>query len=427
MRETRHMATQAESHSSNSGIQPVSPRQPYILAFVGENENGILRWWTDKILEAFTARGLSHQLIDLRDTAWREDLTACLAVRKPEFCFSFQGMGMALPLPSGGNLWERIGVPFVSCLGDNPYHAPAHHSAYGPGKYLVYGCEDFLQTYQNFMNGRAMASVLSTGYPQNPLADQTPWSKRKHNIVFVKTGIDPNTFTAEWDAWPKQVRELLHNCAARVLSGTNETVAVLCAEVFADRHIHWGERRELFLATCSRVDRYARSVRAQRMVTALMQHDALIVGHWPHLDRSKSRAVFQTPIAAEDLNALYSETRILINTLPTVRFGMHERILAGLFSKSVVVSETTPHLQQRLSRCPSFFGVDIDTDTFEEQLSDTLNSSLASARSSEDVQISARVAQELFSFDGFVAQLLDFMALEKHCETLRWWAFPPTN
>jgi hypothetical protein len=59
------------------------------------------------------------------------------------------------------------------------------------------------------------------------------------------------------------------------------------------------------------------------------------------------------------LNALYAETQILINTLPAVRFGMHERILAGLFSKAVVVSESTPHLQQRLSGCPSFFGLNI--------------------------------------------------------------------
>jgi hypothetical protein len=172
------MATQAAPHSNASGIQPVSPGQPHILAFVGENENGILQWWTDKILEAFAARGLSYKLIDLRDAAWRKDLTACLSVRNPEFCFSFQGMRMALPLPSGGNLWERIG--------------------------------------QHFMDGRAMASVLSAGHPENPLADRTPWSKRKHNIVLVKTGIAPNTFTPEWNAWPKQVRELLYDCAAHV-------------------------------------------------------------------------------------------------------------------------------------------------------------------------------------------------------------------
>jgi hypothetical protein len=421
------MGTQAAPHSDDSGIQPVSLQQPYMLAFLGENENGILRWWTNKILEVFAARGLSHKIIDLRDPAWREDLTACLSTRKPEFCFSFQGMGMTLPLPSGGNLWDRIGVPFISCLGDNPYHAPARHPASGPGKFLVYGCEDFLETYRRFMDGRTMATVLSTCYPENDLADRTPWSQRKHKIVFVKTGVDPKRFTTQWNGSPKQVRELLYDCAARVLSGADKTVAGLCAEVFADRQIHWGDRRELFLSTCSMVDYYARAVRAQRMVQALMQHDALIIGRWQHLDQSKSRATFHNPIPAEELNALYAETQILINTLPAVRFGMHERILAGLFSNAAVVSESTPHLQQRLSGCPSFFGLNIDNDTFEAQLENTLNSALASARTAEDIQISARVAKEMFSLEGFVQELFDCMALEKHCDTLKWWAFPPVN
>lgn len=406
-------------------MQGVSPARPYVLAFVGENENGILRWWTENILEAFAARGLSYKLIDLLHSGWQAGLVACLSVAKPEFCFSFQGMGMTARLANGKNLWRQLGIPFVSCMGDNPYHLPSLHAAEGAGMYLLYGCVDFLQTYQRFLNGPALASTLCTGYPENPFADRTPWSQRKYDIVFVKTGVDPKRLTTEWDGWPGKIRDVLYDCAARVLSGANETVATLCAEVFADRHLHWGERRELFLATCSMVDHYARAVRAQRMVTALMRHNALIIGNWPHLDHSHSRAVFRSPIAAARLDEMYAETRIVVNTLPAVRFGMHERILAGLFAKAVVVSESTPHLQQRLSRCPSFLGLEIDLDTFPEQLHDTLSSALASGRSAEDVQVSAQVAQELFSFDGFIQQLLDHIALEKHCNSLGCWAFSP--
>ena len=421
------MQQQTQSHSSNSGMQATLPKHPYILAFVGENENGILRWWTKKILEAFAARGLSHKIIDLRDPAWREDLPGMPFHRKAGVLFQLSGHGHGT---AAAQRRESVGADRRSLhLLPRRQSVPRSRAppAHGAGKYLLYGCEDFLETYQRFMDGRAMASVLSTGYPENDLADRTPWSKRKHDIVFVKTGIDPKKITAEWNGWPRQVRELLYDCAARVLSGADKTVAVLCAEVFADRQIHWGDRRELFLSTCSMVDCYARSIRAQRMVKALMPHDALIVGHWPHLDQSKSRAVFQSPITADMLNPLYAETKILINTLPTVRFGMHERILAGLFSKSVVVSETTPHLQQRLSRCPSFFGLNIDNDTFEEQLSNTLSSSLASARSAEDIQISAQVAQEMFSLEGFIQKLLDCMALEKYCDTVRLVGLPSGN
>jgi hypothetical protein len=400
--------------------------QPYILGFVGENENGILRWRTEVILGAFASRGLSYKLIDLRSEGWHGDLKDALAPGKPKFCFSFQGMGMGLTISSGENLWTRMGVPFLSCLGDNPYHAPALHSVEGPGMYLLYGCRDFLETYKQFMNGRTFASTLHTGYSENPLADQTPWSQRQHDIVFVKTAVDPKQFSAEWNTYPKKIKDIMFDCSARVLSGANETVAVLCAQVFADRQIHWGDRRELFLWTCSIVDRYVRAVRAERMVLALMQHNAVIVGDWSYLDRSKSRAAFRKPIPATELNALYADSRIVVNTLPTVRFGVHERIVAGLVSKTAVVSETTPHLQQMLRDCPSFLGVEIDREIFSDQLDQTLSSCLANPNTAEQVQTSAAVALKLFSFENFIQQLVDYIDLEDHYQKVKWWAFPPS-
>jgi hypothetical protein len=407
-------------------ITTSAPSQPYVLAFVGENENGILRWRTEMILKAFASRGLAYKLIDLRSKESVAELKNILAAGKPEFCFSFQGMGMGVTLDSGENLWTRMGVPFLSCMGDNPYHAPSLHSVEGPGMYLLYACKDFLETYKEFMHGRTFACTFHTGYPEKPLADQKPWSQRHHDIVFVKTAVDPKQLSAEWATYPKKIRDIMYDCSARILSGADETVAVQCAQVFADRQIHWGDRRELFLSTCSLVDRYVRAVRAERMVLALMQHNALIVGDWSYLDRSKSRAAFRNPIPADDLDALYADSRIVVNTLPAVRFGVHERIIAGLLSKTAVVSETTPHLQQMLRDCPSYLGVEIDREEFSDQLDQTLNSCLANPDTAEQVQTSAAVALELFSFEAFIQMLLEHIDLGNHYQKIKWWAFPPS-
>jgi hypothetical protein len=425
MPQEKLMEMSAQPSSNDLPAKVIRQPQPYVLAFVGENENGILRWWTEKILAGLAGHGLSHQLIDLRDARWSAKLNECLSVSKPEFCFSFQGLGMGLLLDTGENLWTRNAIPFLSYLGDSPYHAPSLHAAQGPGMYLLYGCADFLQLYRDFLKGRAYASTLQYGYPENPLADRTPWGQREHDIVFVKSGVNPRTLSQQWDASPGRIRDILYDCAARVLSGADETVQTLCAQVFADRQIHWGDRQELFLSTCSLVDRYARAVRAERMVVALMRHKALIIGDWSHLDQSSSRAVFCSPIAADCLDALYTSTRISVNTLPTVRFGIHERVMAGLFAKAAVVSEATPFLRNALRNCPSFLGVNIDQQTFHDELDNTLTSCLANPASAEQVQVSAGVAREIFSFDNFIQQLLDYVAIEKHRRNLTGWSFPP--
>ncbi len=400
--------------------------QPYILAFVGENANGILRWFTEKILAGFEKHGLHHNLIDLMAPGWQVRLNESLTVR-PEFCFSIQGMGMDMRLDNGDNLWTRLNIPFVSCLADNPYHAPRLHAAEGPGMYLLYGAEDSFQTYTGFLKGRAYATMAVNGYPENPVADRTPWCQREHDIVFVKTGVDPKALRATWDELPGMVRDILLDCTALVLTGVDEAVVAVCAKVFSDRQIYWGERPEMFFSICSKVDFYVRAFRAERMVTALMRHKALIVGDWSHLDQSRARARFHGPIAAIELEALYAETRILANTLPTLRFGMHERILAGLFAKAAVLSDTTPFLQQTLQNCPSFLTVDIDNldqDTFTDQVDQVLTSCLADPATPERVRSSYAVAREIFSFDNVIQQVLDHVALDKYRKTLSWWTSP---
>ena len=400
--------------------------RPYVIAFVGNNDNGILRWWTAKILEGLARHGLDHALIDFTAPDWRDHLGDCMAGGKPEFVFAFQGFAMDVRLDNE-NFWARNDIPFLAYLGDSPYHSPGLHAAEGPGLYLLYGCDDFLHTYKTVLNGRAFATTLPYGYPENPAADRTPWLYREHDMVFVKSGVDPAQLRAEWAGLPPLVHGIIQDAAAAVLSGTDAMVTEVCAAAFADRSIHWGERRELFLFAASTVDRYARAVRAERMVRALMPHDGVIVGNWPHLDTSAARARFHAPVAASVLDGLYADSRVVVNTSPTVRRGMHERIMAGLFAKAAVLSDTTPFLQRTLHGCPSFVGLDIDDREFGDMVAQTLPDMLADPAMPAKVGVSADFAARHFSFDAFVQRLLDTVGVERHRRTLDAWAFPPPS
>jgi hypothetical protein len=406
-------------------MSQVDLKQPYVLGFVGENANGILRWWTQKVFERFAARGFSTKLVDLRQEGWPQEVNNCLAIAKPTFCFSFQGMGMSLHAGDNQNLWQQAKIPFVTALGDNPYHAPYLHTAHGPGTCFLYCYEDFLQTYQHYLKGKAYATTLCLGHPENPYADRTPWEQREHDIVFVKTGVNPQTLRKTWEAVPSIIQKILHECADLVLRGIDQPVETICAQVFADKKIHWGDRLEVFLSTCSFVDFYARAVRAERMVLALMRHNALIVGDWSHLDKSNSRARFQGPIAAGELDDLYAKSKILVNTLPTVRFGLHERILAGFFAKTAVISDTTPFLQKKLEHCSSFFGLDIDQPNFTEALDHTVTSCLADPDTARKIEATAELTKSEFSFDGYVQQIIEHLRVAVYSHALSGWHYQP--
>jgi len=406
--------------------QAHDPSIPYVLAFVGENANGILSWWTSRVMDGLARRGVAHHLIDLCAEDWNSQLIALLTNSRPSFCFSFQGFGMDIRTEAG-NLWVQNQIPFVSYLGDNPCHAPSLHAAEGPGIYLLYGCADFLETYQLYMNGRAYAALVRTGYPVNPAAGRIPWAQREHGAVFVKTGINPAALRQAWEPLPAQTRTILAEAAEHLLGGADVTVADSCAAAFQRAHVHWGNQREIFLFACSSVDRYVRAVRAERMVRQLMRHDAFIVGDWPHLDRAGARARFVSPVRASSLDDLYARSRIVVNTLPSIRRGVHERIMAGMLAKAAVISDTTPFLDQALAGCPSFHGLDIDGAGFEDQLDHTLGAALADASMPGKVEQSFQVAERLFSMDAFVEEMFGTIALEHHRRSLGGWVFPPAS
>lgn len=401
---------------------PIKP--PYVLGFVGENANGILRWGTEIILAAFEKYGMSHQLIDLQNPEWVQHLNASLSIAKPTLCFSFQSIGTDIQVDHHCNIWSRLEVPFLTHNNDNPYHCPRLHRAESPFIYRLFGAEDLRQTYVRYFKGRGYAALLDCGYPANPLMDRTAWAQRTHNLVYVKTGVDASALRKKWASFPAKIREILEEVREQAIQGSNETIADLCEQSFRNRNIDWGERIEFFFSVCSMVDFYVRALQAEKMVRALLPHDALIVGNWSHLDCSGARARIVDPIPATELDALYADSRVLLNTLPTTRYGLHERILAGFYAKASVISDSTPYLDERLKGFPSFTSVKIHEENFPEALAQSIQANLQDAEGDEKRRISAAEVEVQFSTETFVRGLVDCLALEHYRHMHEPWGLP---
>jgi hypothetical protein len=310
-------------------------------------------------------------------------------------------------------------------MGDAPYHAPALHAAEGPGLYYIYGCIDFIEMYRDLLGGGSYASFVPFGYPENPYCDSVKWAQREHAIVYAKTGVDPRRFREEWRQLPAPLCRVLEDGAEILLGGTGETVASACTAAFKQRLIHYGRQNEFFLFACSAVDRYARAVHAERMVHALLPLDALIIGDWSHLDRPGARARFSAPVHASALDELYANSKIVVNTLPSVLAGTHERIVAGMLAKAAVVSNSTPFLDRDLSDCPSFVGINIDQGQFADVVAEAVGAVLVDPEMQAKVDISAASAARRHSMQGFVIAVLEHLLLDAQRRDKVHFAFPP--
>jgi hypothetical protein len=382
----------------------------YVVAFVGENANGILEWWTVEILKEIERVGFETRLVNALKPNWADGLMESLTNRPPTFAFGLQGIGNNFAI-NGQNVWAKLGVPFFSYMGDAPYHRPRLHWQPNPRMYLLYSCADFYEAYCKYLPGPAIAMIHPNGFPENPHALDRRWREREIEIAYVKTGIDPARYTTMWDEFPKRLRSIAYDSAATALRGSDETIADICGARFAAENLSWGDHREMFCYIASTVDYYVRAVRAARMARFLMRLPARIYGPgWDFLDRSNSRATFHGNIPAGELLELYANSKVLASVSPSVRHGMHERVVAGLLARSVVLSDEFPFSRTELTDYPAFRGADIDSADFEERAMLALDTP---ADFDDALEISYREALTKLTLGAFVGPLLDLLALDR--------------
>ncbi|MCA3270720.1 MAG: hypothetical protein ING12_01880 [Roseomonas sp.] len=386
------------------------------IAFVGQNANGILAWWTQCIADRMAMYGISVETIDLLQEGWLAKLDALLKKKRPDFCFSFQGIGMGFSIESG-NLWSSLKVPFISSMGDAPYYSPSLHRVSGAGLFHLYTSHDFYSFYRDFLNGKNLAAVLHFGYPSNLHADDIAWQKRDLELVFVKSGVNPEAIRAPWAELPKLMREVLEEASASALAGQTATIGQIVANAYTARQIHFGDRLALFLRSCQQVDSYVRAVRADRMARQVMRHGGHIFGDWPHLDKAKTKAVFHGTLPARDLNKLYARSRILVNTAPCTQTGVHERILAAFQAKAFILADGSPFLDEKLADYASFKSVPIESAEFADavdsrlvEVRQTSSDPAATQAMLDSVQIKAEAT---FGLDQFITAMLEFLLLHR--------------
>lgn len=386
------------------------------IAFVGQNANGILAWWTQCIADRMAMYGISIETIDVLQEGWPSKLDALLKQKRPDFCFSFQGIGMGFSIDSG-NLWSSLKIPFISSMGDAPYYSPSLHRTSGAGLYHLYTSHDFYSFYCDFFKGKNLAAVLSFGYPQNPHANDVAWQRRDLELVFVKSGVNPEAVRAPWAELPKLIHEILEEASASALAGQTATIGQIVANAYTARQIHFGDRLALFLRSCQHVDSYVRAVRADRMARQVMRHGGHIFGDWPHLDKANTKAVFHGTLPARDLNRLYARSRTLVNTAPCTQTGVHERILAAFQAKAFILADGSPYLDEKLADYASFKSVPIESAEFADavdsrlvEIRQTSSDPAATQAMLDSVQVKAEAS---FGLDQFITAMLEFLLLHR--------------
>jgi hypothetical protein len=344
-----------------------------VVAFVGENENGALAAGSRELLAALEPQGIKGHVINLHDPQWTTELGR-LANAGILFAFGFAGIGATLAhvdptTKANRNFWDTVRVPFISILADQPSHQPRNHRV--ASRYVVNGYvfRDFFDLQRRLIRSPQVSVILPHACAPNPHRDKTPWTRRSHRMVFVKSGGDPVAFRAQWAQFPARLRAILEEASTEALRRSTGDISELVLSCFESHGIDVGDRHELLFAVLQQVDLYIRLVHATQMAQALCRVPAEIIGaRWEHIDKSGAKARFLPPVNAAALAELFADTQFIVNTTPNFSSGTHERVLYGFTAKACIVSDDNDFARRRFGAVPSYFGFDWTDPDWAEKL-----------------------------------------------------------
>ena len=388
-----------------------------VLAFVGENRNGILAVQSARFMELLRPYGYTGHVIDLCGDDVAQRLSGLL-IEGVAFAWGYAGIGSTMGQSGGGkggasqggrNLWEAFKVPFVSVLADPPFWIPRNHHVGSGWVVNGYVYRDWLEFQRRFVRSPQVSGLVRMGVLPNPARDAIPWEARPVGMAYIKTGSDPEARRARWTEWPAPVRDALEDAASAALhQGTGDMVDIAIG-AFDAAGLHLEARPEMLFGLLYELDLYLRAERATRIARALLPLEVEIHGDgWEHLEAEGARASFRPAFHAAKLDDVFARCRWLVNATPNFSSGAHERVLRGFAAGCAVVSDENDYSRERLAGMAAFRGIDWGMGCTSVALTEQLAAALADRSIGPDTLAEAtRFVEDAFNPADFMQSVID--------------------
>jgi hypothetical protein len=297
----------------------------------------------------FEELGYEFLEVDLTKPNPLVPLDEIIKSRRIEFAYSYVGVcnDLAATTSNGttANLWEALGVPFVSLYGDSPAYFFDRHLVPGSGFASLYAFPEHCEVRKRLPGVRGALGTLPA-VAVEPVAKSAlnfP-AKQQGKIVFLKNGNDPNRLLAQWreDLSETQflmMMDLAGELAVKLHTQLPNDIDLLVCSYFLDKGLDIDALLNLRVFFVAQLDDYCRRLKSTLIAESLLDLPIEVHGfNWEHVNFANRRARL-VPIADYDASrTLIRDALAVIDMSPNTEIVPHDRCRRSIGSYTLCLT-----------------------------------------------------------------------------------------
>lgn len=311
-----------------------------------KNQYGVLDYFTQKLCEALNRQGVQASII-VTDHNNPKKFLDQIFKENPQCTLSFNGI---LPDAEGRFLCDLIRIPHIAYLVDSPNHFfPLVHS-----KNNIITCidQDFCQTFQNLK----FPNVLFLPHAVNK--ELAPLDKPEHlyDVVMFNSFID---FEKIRESWLKNLDPnvicVLDKAAEMALLDPNISYmqAFFQSMESCIKSGHPVDPSKLdYIDLLDQLEAYIGGKSHISLLKSIKNAQVHIFGtkegqnEWKKYFKTGHKNIhIHDVVSFEEALEIMKRSKIVLNAVPKIKQGLHERLLSGMACGAAVLSLETPYLR----------------------------------------------------------------------------------
>lgn len=334
-----------------------------------------------------------------------------------EFVFTFVGMGAEFGGKRGDgkemNLWEAIGVPFLSCYGDSPAYFFDRHVLPGNLFASLYAYPEHLELRKRLPHARGLLGVAP-----HALLDPTAKSaidfakKAQGKLRFLKNGNSPEQLRTVWrEALSERMFLMIADLAAELASEiqtdlSNDIDRLVCS-YFRNEGLDVENLTKLRLFFIAQLDDYVRRLKSTLITEALLDFPIEVHGfNWEHVNFSGRRATLIPTADYTKSKALIKESLGIIDMSPNTGLAPHDRPMRAFGMYTLCLTNDQAYFKQNFEQCDGF-SFQFEKESIQAKIADVIS------HPHRYVELGMQVAEQFrknYEPDRFARFMLDIAA-----------------